>query len=141
MAQKKTIESKDTNIIFDGVLTYNRVETTDYKGRVLATPVNKLSVKADLIADVRKKVIDAGVDVSNPFCPKWIRDDSCEYVNLKSKFDIPTKLDSIADATQKDVNVGAKIKIKMVVKSNGNIYPVSIKVIENGAEYNPFDGM
>lgn len=128
-------------VLFEGVLTYNRLETVDYKGRVLNSPVNKLSIKADDIGTLRKAVIKGGVKVDNPFCPKWVRDETCEYVNLKSKFDIPTKVDGLAKATQVDVNVGAKVKVKIVIKENGNIYPVSMVVLENGKEHNPFEGM
>lgn len=136
---KKTTENME--VVFTGTLTYNRVETVDYKGRQLSAPVNKLSILADDMDATRKAVIDNGVDPTNAFCPKWVRDDSVKYVNLKSKFDIPVRMDGLKDATQKDVNVGAKVKVKMVVKSNGNIYPVSMVVTENGKEYNPFDGM
>lgn len=136
MAKVKTKE-----IIFEGTMTYNRKEETDYRGRALTAPVNKVSFKADDIATVRKEVIDAGVDPTNPFTPKWIKDESCEYVNLKSKFDIPAKVEGLANATQKDVNIGAKCKVKIIVKDNGNIYPVAFSVIENGAEYNPFEGI
>lgn len=139
MATKKT--SEDKVVMFNGMLTYNRVETVDYKGRQLSTPINKLSILADDMDTVRKEVIENGVDVNNAFCPKWVRVDSVKYVNLKSKFNIPVKMDGLKDATQHDVNVGAKVKAKMVVKSNGNIYPVSMVVIENGKEFNPFDGM
>lgn len=136
MAKKQN--SKE--IIFTGVLTYNRKETTDYKGNPLTSPVNKLSFKGDDMATLRKDVIEAGVDPNNAFCPKWVKDETCNYVNLKSKFDIPVLLDD-NKTNQSDVNLGAKCTVKITVKPNGNIYPVSFVVEENGAEFNPFEGM
>lgn len=133
----------EKTILFNGNCTYNRRETTDYRGRNLSAPVNKLSFKLEEkdMKTLRKEVIGAGVDVNNAFCPKWVKDETCEYVNLKSKFDIPVKVDGLAEATQNDLNIGAKCKVKIIIKPNGNIYPVSVVVEENGAEYNPFEGM
>lgn len=138
----KDNSTKDVSIIFDGVMTYNRLETKDYRGRALANPVNRFSVKADDISAVRQDVIATGfVDVEDRFCPKWLRDDTVEYVNLKSRFDVPTKIDNLEQTTHCDINVGAKVRVKMIVKADGNIYPISFKVLENGAEHNPFEGM
>lgn len=84
--------------------------------------------------------------------PKFITDENCYLINIKSLFDFPCRIDdpSIKD-TEYDIDrvsgwietgeiIDAKIKIKVKIKE-GAIYPVSMIVEKMGSIYNPFEGM
>lgn len=136
-------------VLFKGILTYNRVEEFDYRGRKLQTPVNKLSFKLE--KDEMKKAINeilkagddmkASFDLNSNFTPKFLKEEGHEYITLKSIYHIPCKVDNRADANESDVNVGAECLVKISVDDKNRIYPVSVVVEKNGADYNPFAGM
>ena len=84
--------------------------------------------------------------------PKFITDDNCYLINIKSLFDFPCKItDSDVDLSDYDVDhvsewletgeiIDAKIKIKVKLKE-GAIYPVAMTVEKLGSIYNPFEGL
>lgn len=96
---------------------------------------NRITVKVINIDDFREEVNDYGVykESGKKMTPKWVTDS--DYVNLSSKFDIPCQGD--CDNFLSILN-GAKVSIKVVLK-DGCIYPMAIKIHENGTEINPFE--
>lgn len=84
--------------------------------------------------------------------PKFITDENCYLINIKSLFDFPC---CINDPSVKDTDydiehvsgwletgeiIDAKIKIKVKIKE-GAIYPVAMIIEKLGSIYNPFEGM
>lgn len=83
--------------------------------------------------------------------PKFITDDDCYLINIKSLFDFPCKVTDTDKQTDYDIEhvsdwletgeiTDAKIKMKVKLKE-GAIYPVSMIVEKLGSIYNPFEGM
>lgn len=83
--------------------------------------------------------------------PKFITDDNCYLINVKSLFDFPCKItdpdkhadydvEHMSDWLETGEIIDAKIKIKVKLKE-GAIYPVAMTVEKLGSIYNPFEGM
>lgn len=83
--------------------------------------------------------------------PKFITDDNCYLINIKSLFDFPCKVTDTDKQSDYDIEhvsewletgeiIDAKIKIKVKLKE-GAIYPVALTVEKMGSIYNPFEGM
>ena len=84
--------------------------------------------------------------------PKFITDENCYLINIKSLFDFPCKItDTDANKSNYDIKhvsewletgeiMDARIKIKVKIKE-GAIYPVAMTVEKLGSIYNPFEGM
>ena len=83
--------------------------------------------------------------------PKFITDDNCYLINIKSLFDFPCKvtdrdkqsdydIEHVSDWLETGEVIDAKIKIKVKIKE-GAIYPVAMIVEKLGSIYNPYDGM
>ena len=94
--------------------------------------------------ETRKKIAEAYENAV--MLPKFIKDSSCNTVNLKSLYDVPLKCpDSEIDSLQDwlddgrtiDSEVSVKCKIKKMEES-GAIYPVAIKVKKFGSKYDLF---
>lgn len=94
--------------------------------------------------DTRKKIADAYENAV--MLPKFVKDSSCNVVNLKSLYDIPVKseekeIDSfqkwLDDGRLIDAEISVKCKIKKMEES-GAIYPVAIIVRKFGSKYDFF---
>ena len=94
--------------------------------------------------ETRKKIAEAYENAV--MLPKFIKDASCNTVNLKSLYDVPLKCpDSEIDSLQDwlddgrtiDSEVSVKCKIKKMEES-GAIYPVAIIVHKFGSKYDVF---
>ena len=83
--------------------------------------------------------------------PKFITDDNCYLINIKSLFDFPCKVtdpdkysdydvEHVSDWLETGEIIDAKIKIKVKIKE-GAIYPVAMTVEKLGSIYNPYEGM
>ena len=84
--------------------------------------------------------------VGSAMCPKFVKDKSCNTVNLKSLYDIALKCtDSEIDSFQKWLDDGrtidaeVSVKCKVVTKNNGGaMYPTAIIVRKFGSKYDFF---
>lgn len=96
----------------------------------------RVSVKID--GAELEKLVDASKEMykDSPasFIPKWFKDEKTEYINFKSKFDIPTISDddkectTLNDFIKKYGNInGSKCGIALKV-ADGAIYPIAIKI-------------
>lgn len=83
--------------------------------------------------------------------PKFITDENCYLINIKSLFDFPCKITDpdadngygvqhVSEWLETGEIIDAKIKIKVKIKE-GAIYPVAMIVEKLGSIYNPYDGM
>ena len=87
-----------------------------------------------------------GAYVGSVMCPKFVKDEACNTVNLKSLYDIALKCpDKDIDSFQKWLDDGrtidaeVSVKCKVVTKGNGGgMYPTAIIVREFGSKYDFF---
>ena len=94
--------------------------------------------------DTRKKIAEAYENAV--MLPKFIKDTSCNTVNLKSLYDVPLKcsdseIDSFQDWLDDGRTIDAEISVKCKIKKmeeSGAIYPVAIIVKKFGSKYDFF---
>lgn len=127
-------------IMFSGVVaSCGRKRGFNGKGAV----ENRISVKVDALTENDKNEIVNlfEIDTTNQFTPKWLKLDSAkdgfDFVNVHSKFDISIDNKSVIESFD-ELNVGANIDVILKVK-DGAFYPVAIRVMKNGDDYNPFE--
>ena len=133
----------------------NTTETIVLKGKVTFAKFGssrkdnrnmyRLSIEVkDFDIDTRKKIAEAYENAV--MMPKFIKDSSCNIINLKSLYDIPVKskekeIDSfqkwLDDGRLIDAEISVKCKIKKMEES-GAIYPVAIIVRKFGSKYDFF---
>lgn len=98
----------------------------------------------DFDIETRKKIAEAYENAV--MLPKFIKDASCNTVNLKSLYDVPVKCsdseietlqDWLDDGRTIDAEISVKCKIKKMEES-GAIYPVAIIVRKFGSKYDFF---
>ena len=143
MKNKVNTENKVFKKIFvTGVLTKMRYER-GYKGK--GDEAWRISVKPNkpISDDVKKEVLQTmGITTDNIFCPKWLKDEKSEYINVHTLFDIPCRVrganGSMYEVTMNEVFEGATVIIGLKVKEGG-IYPFAMQVEKNGVPYNPFE--
>ena len=146
-------ENKAIKVNVRGILCKCRYER-GYKGKGdkqwrLAI---KVSTSRDKMKEKVEKLLDyTGIDISDVFTPKWIKD-VCEdtytdgelYVNTHTAFDVPTVRRTNGGDVELDFETelfeGADVIMTLNCKSTG-IYPGAILVLENGKPYNPFEGI
>ena len=94
--------------------------------------------------EIRKKIAEAYENAV--MLPKFIKDASCNTVNLKSLYDVPLKCpdsesDSLQDRTNKNLTIDAEVSVKKKKKKmeeSGAIYPVAIIIHKLGSKYDFF---
>ncbi len=101
---------------------------------------------AELTNDDYKLIESAYADTIPNFIPKWFKEQS-GFMNLTTAFAIPVMdIDgTIYDDITTLINecptlIGSTISISLDLKK-GSVYPKSIKIVEQGEEKNPFEGM
>ena len=131
---KKEQKAVMENVIVEGVIVSARYGSTKFDDR------NKyrFSIKSD---NIPYDEIVAYEGVGTKMTPAWyINQDG--YINLASIYSIPV-LDSEGIKTdtdkwfQCDNVIGSKVRVSIRQKE-GAIYPVAIKVLEDGEERDPF---
>lgn len=136
-------EKKYELFIFKGTLTKCRFES-GYMGK--GDKAWRISLKLDnpIAAEVKHKILSIlNIDENDRFCPKWLKDNDSEYINVHSKFDIPCQL-LIKDNRLVDIDIetelfeGADVILAIKVKEGG-VYPHAIRVLKNGEPFNPFE--
>lgn len=135
MATQKKEQSKVMeNVIVEGVIVSARYGSTKFDDR------NKyrFSIKSD---NIPYDEIVAYEGVGTKMTPAWfINQDG--YINLASIYSIPV-LNSEGIKTETDAwfntdnVIGSKVRVSIRQKE-GAVYPVAIKVLEDGDERDPF---
>ena len=135
MATQKKEQSKVMeNVIVEGVIVSARYGSTKFDDR------NKyrFSIKSD---NIPYDEIVAYEGVGRKMTPAWfINQDG--YINLASIYSIPV-LNSEGIKTETDAwfntdnVIGSKVRVSIRQKE-GAVYPVAIKVLEDGEERDPF---
>lgn len=135
-------EKKYEIFTFKGKLTKCRFET-GYMGK--GDKAWRISLKLDkpLTAEIKAKILSViKIDKNDRFCPKWLRDNDSEYINVHSKFNIPCQSvfkDRLLDMDiETELFEGAEVILAIKVKEGG-VYPHAIRVLKNGEPFNPFE--
>ena len=135
-------EKKYEIFTFKGTLTKCRFEP-GYMGK--GDKAWRISLKLDkpLTAEIKEKILSIlKIDKNDRFCPKWLKDNDSEYINVHSKFNIPCQSvfkDRLLDMDiETELFEGAKVILAIKVKEGG-VYPHAIRVLKNGEPFNPFE--
>ena len=136
-------EKKYDIFIFKGTLTKCRFEL-GYMGK--GDKAWRISLKLDkpLTAEIKDKILSIlKIDKNDRFCPKWLKENDSEYINVHSKFNISCQL-LIKDNKLVDLDMetelfeGGEVILAIKVKEGG-VYPHAIRVLKNGEPFNPFE--
>ena len=135
-------EKKYEIFTFKGTLTKCRFEP-GYMGK--GDKAWRISLKLDnpLTADIKDKILSIlKIDKNDRFCPKWLKENDSEYINVHSKFSIPCQSvfkDRLLDMDlETELFEGAEVILAIKVKEGG-VYPHAIRVLKNGEPFNPFE--
>ena len=136
-------EKKYEIFTFKGTLTKCRFET-GYMGKGDKAWRLSLKLVKPLTTGIKDKILSIlEIDKNDRFCPKWLKENDSEYINVHSKFDIPCQL-LIKDNRLVDLDMetelfeGAEVILAIKVKEGG-LYPHAIRVLKNGEPFNPFE--
>lgn len=118
-----------------GIVTASFFGTTKFSKK---DEMYRISLKVDKAnMDALKKACDEMYkEAEDGFIPKWYKADDVEYINLKSKFDIPVVFDGDKELTSLDgflkkygnIN-GSKVGVALKI-DKGAIYPIAVKIYE-----------
>ena len=135
---KKQEVKKMNNIIVEGTIVSARFGSTKFDDN------NKyrIAIESD---SIDYDSIHAYDNVGSKLTPTWFKDKT-GYINLSSIYDIP-----VMDVAGKKIDfedwlsdgynaLGSKVKVSIKQKE-GALYPIAIKVIEEGEERDPFEGL
>lgn len=132
---KKVQETKKmSNLVIEGVVVSAKYGATKFDDK------NKyrLSLYSENMPYDDIKAFDT---VGEKMTPSWYKEQE-GYINLNSIFDIPV-MDIAGNRIDFDAWLGTgkavKSKVKVSVRQKeGALYPIAIKVIEEGEEFDPF---
>ena len=139
-----TKEQKNDVVILRGVTIKRcKFEGGNYKvnGRVVNSEKMWRLYITNISDDKLDQAISNHFDKNDRFTPKWARAEHVTECNLKTRFECPVQIDG--NEFKMSYIFGGddcKADIKVIVK-DGAVYPIAIKVIENGSYENPFDDM
>ena len=135
-------------VILNGTVTFAKFGSTQKDNRNMYRLTIKCSNLDDTDNDTRlsNRDIITGAYVGSAMCPKFVKDESCNTVNLKSLYDIALKSsDTNIDSFQKWLDDGrtidaeVSVKCKVVTKNNdGAMFPTAIIVRKFGSKYDIF---
>lgn len=138
MKMKKEAKKAMNNIIVEGTIVSARFGSTKFDDN------NKyrIAIESD---SIDYDSIHAYDNVGSKLTPTWFKDKT-GYINLSSIYDIPIqdvngKRIDFEEWIGEDYNaLGSKVKVSIKQKE-GALYPIAIKVIEEGEERDPFEGL
>ena len=148
---KENKEKKSIKVNVRGILCKCRYERGHKgKGEKQWRISIKVSTSRDKMREKVEKILDTtGIDISDVFTPKWIKDikegkDGDLYLNTHTAFDVPTARRTnggdIGIDFETELFEGADVILTLNCKPTG-VYPGAILVLENGKPYNPFEGI
>lgn len=137
-------------VILNGTVTFAKFGSTQKDNRNMY----RLTIECNNLDDtdndtkLSNRDIITSAYVGSAMCPKFVKDETCNTVNLKSLYDIALKCtDTDIDTFQKWIDDGrtidAEVSVKCRVKTNdkgdgGAMYPIAIIVRKFGSKYDFF---
>lgn len=135
-------------VILNGKVTFAKFGCTQKDNRNMYRLTMECNNLDDTDNDTKlsNRDIITGAYVGSAMCPKFVKDETCNTVNLKSLYDIALKCpDADIDSFQKWLDDGrtidaeVSVKCKVVTKNNcGAMYPTAIIVRKFGSKYDFF---
>ena len=135
-------------VILNGKVTFAKFGCTQKDNRNMYRLTLECSNLDETDNDTKlsNRDIITGAYVGSAMCPKFVKDETCNTVNLKSLYDIALKCqESEIDSFQKWLDDGrtidaeVSVKCKVVTKNNGGaMYPTAIIVRKFGSKYDFF---
>lgn len=135
-------------VILNGKVTFAKFGSTQKDNRNMYRFTMECSNLDDTDNNTKLSIRDivAGAYVGSAMCPSFVKDETCNTVNLKSLYDIALKCsDTNIDSFQKWLDDGrtidaeVSVKCKVVTKNNsGAMYPTAIIVRKFGGKYDFF---
>ena len=127
-------------VIVEGTVVSARIGTSRFDDKEKC----RLSIKCEPTTLDYAKFEKAYEKSGSRLTPNWVKDKD-GYINLNSKFNIPCKditgkAITFEEFTEKSTALGSEIKLTLTIK-DGAIYPVAFKVLQEGEELNPFEGL
>ena len=127
-------------VIVEGTVVSARIGTSRFDDKEKC----RLSIKCEPTTLDYAKFEKAYEKSGSRLTPNWVKDKD-GYINLNSKFNIPCKditgkAITFEEFTEKSTALGSEIKLSLTIK-DGAIYPVAFKVLQEGEELNPFEGL
>ena len=127
-------------VIVEGTVVSARIGTSRFDDKEKC----RLSVKCEPKTLDYAKFEKAYEKSGSRLTPNWVKDKD-GYINLNSKFDIPCKditgkIITFEEFTEKSTALGSTVMLSLTIK-DGAVYPVAFKVLEEGEELNPFEGL
>ena len=143
---KKNVASKQEEkkgkeiVIVEGIVVSARIGTSRFDENVK----NRISIKCEPNTLDYAKFEKAYENSGSRLTPNWVKDKD-GYINLSSKFDIPCKdlrgkAITFEEFTEKTTALGSTVKLSLTIKE-GAVYPVAFKILEEGEEIDPFEGL
>lgn len=134
----KNTETKKENILI--IRDVNVVRAYFGGNKFNPTEKNHVTIKGDIPYDSITAFEKSGLKLT----PTWYKNRD-GYMNLASVFNIPVLTENnlkikFSDWISEYNTVGATVNVK-VIQKDGAVYPVSIKVLKDGEEINPFEGL
>lgn len=134
---KKDELKKEKKVIIEGIIIKAKYGATKFDDN------NKyrITIKSD---NIPFDEITAFENVGPKMTPSWYKDRG-EYINLASIYSIPIqtpqgKRIDFDDWLDSEVAIGSTVKCSIRQK-DGAVYPMAIKVLEDGEPYDPFIDM
>ena len=137
----KQVEKKEKGVVIvDGTVVSARIGTSRFDDKEKC----RLSIKCEPTTLDYAKFDKAFEKSGSRLTPNWVKNKD-GYINLNSKFDIPCKditgkVITFEEFTEKSTALGSVIKLSLTIK-DGAVYPVAFKVLQEGEELNPFEGL
>lgn len=137
--KNESVKGKEI-VIVEGTVVNARVGTSRFDENVK----NRISLKCEPTTLDYAKFEKAYENSGARLTPNWVKEKD-GYINLSSKFDIPCKdtrgkVITFEEFTEKTTALGSKVKLSLTIKE-GAVYPVAFKILEEGEEINPFEGL
>lgn len=140
--------NENTYIILNGKVTYAKFGRTQKDNRNmyrLTIECNNLD-NTDNDTKLSNRDILTAAYVGSAMCPKVVKDEKCNTVNLKSLYDVALKspisdIDSLQEFLDdgRTIDAEVSVKCKVVSKDNGGaMYPTAIIVRKFGSKYDFF---
>ena len=135
-------------VILNGKVTFAKFGITQKDNRNMYRLTMECNNLDDTDNDTKlsNRDIITGAYVGSAMSPKFVKDETCNTVNLKSLYDIALKCtEPEIDSFQKwldagrTIDAGVSVKCKVVTKNNGGaMYPTAIIVRKFGSKYDFF---
>lgn len=130
-------------IIKGKLIKCNRTQK-EFKGRVQDAKLYITIAEAEIDDDTMASIEEAFAESGKQFTPDWVKHFE-GFANFATKFELPCILPNGAkrDSVEEEIDGGLKWFAAPVALSfnakKGALYPVALKILDEGKDINPFE--